>query len=166
MPPLDFPILHAVTIGIGATVLMDIWILLLKRWGIPTLNFTLLGRWVGHMPQGRWVHDGIAKAAPVRGEVQLGWCVHYLTGIAFALVLTWLAGPDWMQAPTLLPALGFGIGTVAVPFFVMQPAMGSGIASSRTATPCLNRVRSLANHTVFGLGLYAAALATSRSILS
>lgn len=163
---LDSPILHAVTIGIGATALMDIWILLLKQWGIPTLNFTLLGRWVGHMPRGRWAHDGIAKAAPVRGEVQLGWFVHYLTGIGFALLLAWLAGPDWMQAPTLLPALAFGIGTVAAPFFVMQPAMGAGIVSSRTATPYLNSLRSLANHTVFGLGLYAAALATSRSILT
>ncbi len=165
MIPLDFPILHAVTVGIGATVLMDIWILLLKRWGIPTLNFALLGRWVGHMPRGRWAHDGIAKAAPVRGEEQLGWFVHYLTGIGFALLLTCLAGPSWMQAPTLLPAFAFGIGTVAVPFFVMQPAMGSGIAASRTATPCLNRIRSMANHTVFGLGLYAAAIATSRSVL-
>jgi hypothetical protein len=166
MTILDSPILHAVTIGIGATVLMDIWILLLKRRGIPTLNFMLLGRWVGHMSRGRWSHDGIAKAAPVRGEVQLGWFVHYLTGIGFALLLTWLAGPDWMQAPTLLPALAFGIGTVTAPFFVMQPAMGAGIASSRTATPYLNRLRSLANHTVYGLGLYAAAVATSRSILT
>lgn len=165
MNPLDLPFLHAVTIGIGATVLMDVWILLLKRWGIPTLNFTLLGRWIGHMPQGRWAHDGIAKAAPVRGELTLGWIAHYLTGIGFALLLAWLAGPNWMQAPTPLPALAFGIGTVVVPFFVMQPAMGAGIASSRTATPCLNRLRSVANHTVFGLGLYVAALATSSWIL-
>jgi len=165
MTTLDFPILHAVTIGIGATVLMDIWILLLKHWGIPTLNFMLLGRWIGHMPQGRWAHDGIAKAAPVRGELALGWFVHYLTGIGFALLLAWLAGPNWVHAPTLLPALAFGIGTVVIPFFVMQPAMGAGIASSRTATPYLNRLRSLANHAVFGLGLYAAALAIPRSPL-
>ena len=39
MIPLDFPVLHAVTIGIGATVLMDIWILLLKRWGHPHAEF-------------------------------------------------------------------------------------------------------------------------------
>jgi len=58
-----------------------------------------------------------------------------------------------------LPALCFGIGTVVLPFFVMQPAMGAGVASSRTPTPVLNVLKSLANHTVFGLGLYAAALA-------
>jgi hypothetical protein len=51
--------------------------------------------------------------------------------------------------------------TVAVPLFLMQPAIGAGIASSRTKTPALNCLKSLANHTVFGLGLYVAALALS-----
>ena len=40
----------------------------------------------------------------------------------------------------------------------MQPAMGSGFAASRTPTPLKNCLRSLANHTVFGLGLYLSAL--------
>jgi hypothetical protein len=49
-----------------------------------------------------------------------------------------------------------------VPLFVMQPAMGAGIASSRTKTPLLNGLRNLLNHTVFGAGLYVSALATAR----
>ncbi len=154
-------LLRAVAIGIGATAVMDLWLLLLKALGLPTLNFALLGRWVGHMPHGLWTHDAIAKAWPVRGELALGWLVHYLSGIAFALLLAALAGPAWLRAPSLLPALALGVGTVALPFFVMQPAMGAGIASSRTKTPVLNSLKSLANHTVFGLGLYAAALALS-----
>jgi hypothetical protein len=47
---------------------------------------------------------------------------------------------------------------VVAPLFVMQPAMGSGFAASKTPTPLKNCLRSLANHTVFGLGLYASAL--------
>lgn len=163
MTLIDSLLLRAVAVGIGATAVMDLWLLLLKARGIPTLNFTLLGRWVGHMPRGRWAHDGMAKAAPVQGELALGWAAHYATGIAFTTLLAALAGPGWWQAPTLLPALALGIGTVVLPFFVMQPAMGAGIASSRTTTPALNRLKSLANHTVFGLGLYAAALATAPS---
>jgi len=158
MTPFDSLLLHAVAVGIGATAVMDLWLLLLKARGIPTLNYALLGRWVGHMPHGRWSHDAIAKAWPVRGELALGWAVHYATGIAFALLLAGLVGPGWWQAPTLLPALGLGLGTVVLPFFVMQPAMGAGMASSRTPTPALNRLKSLANHTVFGLGLYVSAL--------
>ena len=164
MTPFDESFFHTVTIGIGATAVMDLWLTLLKAIGVPTLNFALLGRWVGHMPRGRWVHDGIAKAAPVRGELALGWAAHYGTGIAFAALLVVVAGPHWRHAPTLLPALYLGIGTVIVPLFVMQPAMGAGVASSRTKTPALNCLKSLANHTVFGLGLYAAALATSSFI--
>ena len=50
------------------------------------------------------------------------------------------------------------MGTVAAPLLVMQPAMGSGFATSRTVPPLKNCLRSLANHTVFGLGLYLFAL--------
>lgn len=158
---LEFPLLRAVFMGVGATAVMDLWLLLLQAVGGPALNFRLLGRWVGHMPRGHWVHDSISKAAPVRGELALGWIAHYLTGIFFALLFTWLFGPTWLRTPTLLPFLAFGIGTVALPLFVMQPAMGAGFASARTATPVLNRVKSLTNHAVFGLGLYAAALAAA-----
>jgi hypothetical protein len=148
---------HVVLIGIGATAVMDAWLLLLQRLGVPTLNFAMIGRWVGHWRRGTWKHDAITDAAPVRGELALGWLVHYATGIAFAGLLAGIAGMDWVHQPTLLPALCVGMATVAAPWLVMQPAMGAGIASSRTPAPAKNRLRSLANHSVFGLGLYLAA---------
>jgi len=157
MTPFDSLLLRTVAVGIGATALMDLWLTLLKALGLPALNFALLGRWVGHMPRGQWAHKAIAKAAPVRGELALGWAAHYATGITFALLLITLAGPAWLHAPSLWPALCVGIGTVVLPLCVMQPAMGAGFASSRTPTPALNVLKSLANHTVFGLGLYAVA---------
>jgi hypothetical protein len=154
-PLQEFPL--AILIGIGATAVMDAWLLLLRRLGIPTLNFAFIGRWVGHLPRGRFAHAAIAKAAPVRGEVAWGWLTHYAVGVAFATVLVAIQGAEWIYSPTLLPALAVGIGTVAAPLLVMQPAMGSGFAASRTPTPLKNCLRSLANHTVFGLGLYLCA---------
>lgn len=100
----------------------------------------------------------------MRGELALGWAVHYAVGIAFATLLAGVVGPEWLHAPTLAPALLFGISTVLLPMLVMQPAMGAGIASSQTKTPVLNCLKSLGNHTVFGLGLYVAALITSSSV--
>lgn len=147
-----------VLIGIGATAAMDTWALLLKRLNVPTLNFAFMGRWVGHWRRGKWRHDSIASAAPVKGELALGWLVHYVIGIAFAGLLVGIYGLEWMRNPGLLPALSVGIGTVVAPLFVMQPAMGAGIASSRTPTPGRNRLKSVANHTVFGAGLYLAAV--------
>src|SRR5690606_21462636 len=103
-----------------------------------------------------WAHAAIAKAAPVRGERALGWLTHYGVGIAFAGLLVAGPGLAWAEQPSLLPALCIGVATVAAPWFVMQPAMGAGIAARKTPTPWRNRARSLANHTVFGFGLYLA----------
>lgn len=141
-------------VGAGAAALMDLGLWLQRR-----LDFGPIGRWVGHMARGRFAHVAIAKAAPVRGEQALGWGVHYATGIAFAALLLALAGPGWLAAPSLGPALAVGVGTVLVPLLVMQPAMGAGVASRRTPTPLRNCLRSLLNHAVFGAGLYLAALA-------
>jgi hypothetical protein len=148
-------------IGAGATALMDAWLLLLKRLGVPTTHFGLVGRWVGHLAQGTFAHAAIAKARPVAAELSLGWLAHYAVGIAFAGLLVALQGLAWTRQPSFLPALTLGLGTVVVPLFVMQPAMGSGFAASKTPTPLKNCLRSLASHAVFGVGLYltAAALA-------
>lgn len=154
--------LTIILIGIGATAFMDLWLLFLKRLGVPVSNFALVGRWVGHWRTGRFTHAAIAKAEPLESEAALGWIVHYATGIAFAALLVALAGTSWTHAPTLAPALLFGVATVAAPLFVMQPAMGAGFAASRTPTPLKNCARSVANHAAFGLGLYLSALAINR----
>jgi len=145
-------------IGIGATAIMDVWLLLLKRLHVPTLNFALLGRWIGHLFRGQWKHDAIARATPLKGELALGWLVHYATGIAFAALLAAVYGPAWTSDPRLLPALAVGMATVVAPLFVLQPAMGAGIASCKTAAPLRNSLRSLLNHSVFGAGLYVSAV--------
>lgn len=147
-------------IGVGATAVMDLWGLVRKPLlGVAPPNYALVGRWIAHMRRGRFRHDAIAAAAPVRGERVIGWTAHYLTGISFAALLIGIWGPAWVQQPTIGPALAVGIGTVVAPFFLMQPGMGAGIAASRTPRPASARLRSLITHVVFGLGLYAAGLA-------
>lgn len=144
-------------IGVGATALMDAWLLLLGRMGVRTLDMALIGRWVGHLARGRLTHAAIARAQPIRAERALGWLTHYGVGVAFAGLLLGSQGVEWARQPSLLPAVVFGVGSVVAPLFVMQPAMGAGFAASRTPTPLKNCLRSLANHAVFGLGLYLAA---------
>lgn len=155
-------VVRVVLIGAGATVLMDAWLMLLQRLKVPTLNFAYIGRWIGNGPGLRWARDGIAKAPPVRGELLLGWLAHYAIGVLFAALLVGVCGMEWARAPTLVPAVLIGIATVLIPLFIMQPAMGAGIASSRTPKPLLNVLKSLANHAVFGMGLYLAALLAAR----
>jgi hypothetical protein len=115
-----------------------------------------VGRWIGGLAHGRLFHDSIAAAAPLRAERAIGWITHYVIGMAFALLVPAVWGSDWIRHPTLLPALIVGMGTVAAPFFVMQPAMGAGIAARRTPRPAAARLQSFVTHAMFGFGLYVA----------
>jgi hypothetical protein len=145
-------------IGTGATAIMDTWLVLLRLLGARTLDLALLGRWLGHLAQGRFAHGSIAQSSRVRGELAIGWAAHYAVGIAFAGLLVSIAGLEWTRRPSLLAAVAVGAGTVVAPLFVMQPAMGAGFAASRTAAPVMNCLRSLAGHMVFGAGLYLTAV--------
>ena len=155
-------VLVAAAIGIGATLVMDLWNLLLKRaFGIPSLNYCLLGRWVRHLPGGTLRHASIVAAAPKPHECTVGWITHYTIGVVLAVMFVVLTSGEWLARPTALPALLYGIGTVVFPFFILQPSLGLGIASSRTANPAQARLKSLFTHTVFGVGLYLWALGVS-----
>ncbi len=94
-------VLSILFIGIGATLVMDLWTVLLRYLGVTTLNYAMVGRWAGHLLEGRWQHAAIGKAAPVRGELALGWLLHYATGLVFAALLAAIAGEGWLRVPTL-----------------------------------------------------------------
>jgi hypothetical protein len=157
-------VFRGVFIGVGATLVTDAWASLLQRFGVPSLNFAMLGRWIGHLLRGRLTHESIAKASPVRRELLLGWFAHYAIGIGFAGLLLATFGLAWARSPTLGPALVVGIGTVVAPLFILQPALGAGIASSKTPKPVFNTLKSLTTHIVFGVGLYIAAVLTARFV--
>ena len=156
-------ILGAIAIGVGATLFMDLWNAFLKRaFNVPSLNYCLLGRWLRHMPSGTFRHANITAASQKAHECTVGWMAHYSIGVAFALVFVALTSGNWLAHPALMPALLYGVGTVVFPFFIMQPSLGLGIAASRTPNPMQARLKSLATHTVFGVGLYLCALVVSR----
>jgi hypothetical protein len=156
---MDERVLAAVLIGTGATAFLDVYGVM-RGWltGAATPDYAPVGRWIAHMTRGQFVHAAIGRSAPVAGERMIGWGAHYLIGVMFAAVLL-AVRPDWAHAPTLLPALIVGIGSVAAPFLLMQPGMGLGLAASRTPDPRAARLRSLTTHTMFALGLYLAGLA-------
>lgn len=152
----------SVLIGAGGSALIDLWSLALRRiFKVRTLDYAMLGRWIGHFPKGRFFHQRIAAAAPVRGERLLGWVAHYGIGVTFAALLLAIWGLDWAHSPTIIPPLVIGIASVAAPWLVMQPAFGAGIAGSKTPSPTAGRLRNLGTHTVYGLGLYLSALPLS-----
>jgi hypothetical protein len=110
------------------------------------------------MPEGTLVHPNIVSTPQKGGECTVGWIAHYMIGTTFAIVFVALVGNNWLQQPTLIPAIVFGVVTVLAPFFIMQPSLGLGFAASKSSNPMQARLRSLMNHTAFGIGLYLFAL--------
>jgi hypothetical protein len=152
-------LISTILIGLGATLIFDLWTLFLKQaFKITPSNICLVGRWLRYMPEGTFLHSNIGSAPQKSAECTVGWIAHYMVGITFAAAFVALAGNNWLQHPTLIPAIVFGIITVLAPFFIMQPAFGLGFAASRTPNPTQARLRSLMNHTAFGVGLYLFAL--------
>lgn len=160
-PALSF--ISSILIGLGATLTLDVWSLFLKyAFRIPPSNFCLVGRWILYMPEGIFSHSNIGSAPQKRGECTTGWIAHYMIGITFAIGFVTFTGSIWLQYPRLIPALIFGLVSVSMPFFIMQPSFGLGFAASKTSNPLQARIRTLMNHIVFGIGLYLSALLTNR----
>lgn len=159
MNTLALSFISAIFIGLGATLTFDLWGLFLKlAFKITPSNICLVGRWLRYMPEGIFKHSNIVATSRKQGECMAGWIAHYMIGITFALVFVALADNNWLRQPTLIPAIVFGAVTVLAPFCIMQPAFGLGFAASKAPNPAQARVRSLLNHTAFGIGLYLFAL--------
>ena len=152
-------LLKGVAIGIGATVLMDLWaVFLWKVFRQARPNWGPVGRWFWHLKNGTVFHDTIADAEPYEHELALGWIGHYAVGILYGVILAVLAGAGWFAAPTFLPAWILGLVTVGAGWFLLQPGLGLGVAASKLPNANTVRVFNLISHTVFALGLYGTAL--------
>ncbi len=156
-------LISAILIGLGATLTIDLWALFLKHaFKITPSNFCLVGRWIRYMPEGIFKHSNIASAPQKSAECTVGWIAHYIIGITFAVTFIALVRDNWLHHPTLIPAIVFGVVTVLMPFFIMQPLFGLGLAASKTSNPTQARFRSLMNHSAFGVGLYLFGLLLSK----
>ena len=82
---------------------------------------------------------------------------HYLIGIVFVWAFVTAAGDSWRKHPTLAEPIIFGLLTLAMPFLVLQPAMGAGVAARKTPRPWISRGRSAAAHLAFGAGVFLGA---------
>lgn len=107
--------------------------------------------------RGKIQHQSIAQSPEIRHEYLLGWIAHYSVGVIFSFSFILMVGQNWLAQPQFPSALSFSVITVLIPFLIMQPAMGLGIAASKTPQPFINRIKSLINHSIFGGGLFLTA---------
>ena len=148
----------AMLVGIGGTAILDLVSFLMERFlGVPATNWRMVGRWLGHMPQGQFVQRDLKQAAPVPGEHALGWVFHYLIGAGYGLLLVAIWGAGWLEAPRIVPPMILVLVLLVLPYFVMMPGMGMGIAASRTPNPNVARLKSVLGHSIFGCGMFLTA---------
>jgi hypothetical protein len=147
--------LRVLVMGVTATVAIDLWATFANRiLGWPRTNWGLVGRWIGHMRAGQFMHISIGSSPPIVHESILGWAFHYVIGCIYAaLYLTYVSAAQ-MGQPTLVSAVLFGLVTILSPWLLMQPALGLGICASKAPRPTLVRLQNLIIHTIFGLALY------------
>lgn len=150
---------RGIIIGVGATVLMDLWAILLYRlFAQSRPNWAPVGRWFWHLKNGVVFHESIGNAEPYTHELALGWVSHYAVGIVYGILLAVMVGPGWFAEPTFLPAWILGIVTVGAGWFLLQPGLGLGWAASKTSNPTKVRALNLVAHTIFAIGLWGTAL--------
>lgn len=101
----------------------------------------------------------MANAPLVKGEAAIGWIGHYVIGISYGLLLVAFWGQPWIAQPSSLPPLLLSWALLVAPYFIMMPGMGAGFAGSKTPKLTIARLKSVAGHSIFGLGMYATALA-------
>ena len=152
-------IANALIVGIAATLMLDVAQQLMKlvmNW--PVTNWAIIGRWAAYLPQGRFVHKTIGKTPPVKNELALGWLVHYGVGIAYGAIYLFLVYAIAGTGPGFVPAMAFGVVSVAVTWFMMEPILGAGVMAANTDDPNTKRAHDLGSHLGFGLGLYLGGL--------
>jgi hypothetical protein len=119
----------AIVAGIFATIVLDIWQRLLQAVaGIPATNWS--------------------------NEAVIGWTMHYLIGVIYGLVYLGLIVIFLSGTPSLLNGFLFGLASVVVPWFVMQPALGLGIMGSKAPNPNVPRFTALGAHCLYGTALF------------
>ncbi|KGB56270.1 hypothetical protein FG91_00772 [Sphingopyxis sp. LC81] len=153
----------AIITGIFGALAFDIWNALAQRLaGIRAPNWGILGKWL--LAPFAAVDGTPAPSGPPTFtliERILGETAHYVTAILFALALILAMGTDWLAHPTPMPAIAAGLLTTIFAWFLIMPALGAGIAGTKTPAPLKLCVTTLTSHAIMGAGFYVGAIQAS-----
>ncbi len=148
-------ILQILITGIVATATLDLWQQVYRLvFGAPITDWAMIGRWVGHIPEGQFVQPDLGKAPPIANERILGWIVHYVVGIGYAVVYLLLMRFVVGSPPSFISALVFGAVSVVVTWFFMEPILGAGVMGSKIPGQAGARVHDFTSHLSLGVGLF------------
>lgn len=111
-----------------------------------------LGRWIGHMLQGRFTHEDITKAAPVAHEATIGLVAHYAIGLVLGAGYGVLLRVPQPRQSSVSSAVAYGVATTVLPWLWMFPARGEGVMGLRDGDLRVPTY-ALCAHIAYGLSL-------------
>lgn len=169
-------------VGFCATCIYDVWTLLLRAMGFVVIDWGLFGRWLMGLFRGRVnicrtclaipehvrakrrvgvispLVCGLGScrfaAKPTRAERCVGWMLHYVFGIFYAMLLPAFWGAHYIERPTLAPALlvGFCLTSFSAQFVVLPGLKRRHTAKPRVA-PILHALL-LTSHIIYAMTLF------------
>ncbi|EZQ10540.1 DUF2938 family protein [Acinetobacter sp. Ver3] len=154
-------LIYILALGLSATLIMDFlgWVraMIFK---IPSFNYAYLGRFFFLVKNKKYVYRNITEAPVHKFEYITGWVFHYITGIFFALIYTYIDNSH-TTLEAFISSILFGLSTAIIPFLVMQPILGFGFFASKTPNQWISIKNSLVAHLNFGIGLFIAQIIQS-----
>jgi hypothetical protein len=147
-------LLNSILGGLLATLFMDVTGTLVRVTGLTAgAPPSTIGKWFTYLLQGRLVHRDIMASPDIPIRMPSMVAFHYGIGIALAGAFVALCSWQMPQRGTFAFAVGFGLLTTVLAWFLMFPAMGWGVAGTRGPAQLLLTRTSLVNHALYGLGL-------------
>ena len=147
-------LINSLVLGLSATLIMDLlgW-LRSSVFKIPSFNYAYLGRFFLILKDNEKGYRNITQAPEQKFERLIGWGFHYMTGIIFALIYTYIDHSN-NTLETFISSILFGISTVLFPLLLIQPILGFGFFASKTPDQWISIKNSFVAHLNFGVGLF------------
>lgn len=158
-------IIKTILIGVGATLAIDCFTFIISLFGNSPRGILFVGRWLAYIPKGKFFHNTIIQTPSIANELIIGRVAHYCIGITFAFLLVIIYGEKWISKPRLYPAMIIAIITLITPIFILQPALGFGIAFTNMPHQLHLLTKTIIIHAIYGFGLYFSAVLLNNSTL-
>ena len=145
---------QVVIVGLGACVVFDAWQRIFQLFtAIAPSNWAMVGRWaIGLLTNGQLIVHDLEIQPERRGELVVGWLVHYCIAVFYAAIFMLLIKENILSAE-FADGLLFGVISVVVPWFFFLPCLGKGIMGRHTPNPPLVCALALMMHSIFGVAI-------------